>query len=218
MDWNENVLASRAAVWALLRRTKRVAVLGVRPERMAFKPAHYLPAALQAMGLEIVPVPVVDRDVDTISVAPIGHPQRRRRRAARAGRHLGGARPLPDGGLPPLPGVGLSGLCHVPVGLAAPRSGEERDTRCRRSAWLSRRRGAGCAWRAVAERRAGAWRRSHRAVERGCAPARPSAVGILHSSKMGYPLYRRLGFQDYCRIAIYLWPGEASAADNAVPA
>jgi uncharacterized protein len=66
MDWNENVLASRAAVWALLRRTKRVAVLGVRPERMAFKPAHYLPAALQAMGLEIVPVPVVDRDVSEI--------------------------------------------------------------------------------------------------------------------------------------------------------
>jgi predicted CoA-binding protein len=71
MDWNENVLASRAAVWALLRRTKRVAVLGVRPERMAFKPAHYLPAALQAMGLEIVPVPVVDRDVDTILGQPL---------------------------------------------------------------------------------------------------------------------------------------------------
>jgi hypothetical protein len=26
---------------------------------------------------------------------------------------------------------------------------------------------------------------------------------------MGYPLYRRLGFEDYCRIAIYVWPGEA---------
>jgi ribosomal protein S18 acetylase RimI-like enzyme len=42
-------------------------------------------------------------------------------------------------------------------------------------------------------------------------------LGILQSSKLGYPLYRRLGFQDYCRIAIYLWPGETSAAANAVP-
>jgi ribosomal protein S18 acetylase RimI-like enzyme len=48
------------------------------------------------------------------------------------------------------------------------------------------------------------------------ARARGYRLGVLQSSKMGYPLYRRLGFQDYCWIAIYLWPGEASGADNAV--
>jgi ribosomal protein S18 acetylase RimI-like enzyme len=48
------------------------------------------------------------------------------------------------------------------------------------------------------------------------ARARGYRLGILQSSKLGYPLYRRLGFQDYCQIAIYLWPGEASAAANAV--
>jgi ribosomal protein S18 acetylase RimI-like enzyme len=49
------------------------------------------------------------------------------------------------------------------------------------------------------------------------ARARGYRLGVLQSSKLGYPLYRRLGFQDYCRIAIYLWPGEARGADNAVP-
>jgi GNAT superfamily N-acetyltransferase len=48
------------------------------------------------------------------------------------------------------------------------------------------------------------------------ARARGYRLGILQSSKMGYPLYRRLGFQNYCRIAIYLWPGQASAAANAI--
>jgi ribosomal protein S18 acetylase RimI-like enzyme len=48
------------------------------------------------------------------------------------------------------------------------------------------------------------------------ARARSYRVGIVQSSKMGYPLYRRLGFEEYCRIAIYLWPGQATSADSAV--
>ena len=43
------------------------------------------------------------------------------------------------------------------------------------------------------------------------ARARGYQLGILQSSKQGYALYRRLGFQDYCQIAIYLWSGEASS-------
>lgn len=49
------------------------------------------------------------------------------------------------------------------------------------------------------------------------ARARGYRLGILQSSKMGYPLYRRLGFQDYCRIGIYLWPGETESSATAVP-
>jgi ribosomal protein S18 acetylase RimI-like enzyme len=49
------------------------------------------------------------------------------------------------------------------------------------------------------------------------ARARGYQLGVLQSSQMGYPLYRRLGFKDYCRIAIYLWPGEAESADTAHP-
>ena len=33
-------------------------------------------------------------------------------------------------------------------------------------------------------------------------------TGVLGSSEMGYPVYRRLGFEEYCRIGLYEWhPG-----------
>ena len=47
------------------------------------------------------------------------------------------------------------------------------------------------------------------------ARARGYRLGILQSSPQGYALYRRLGFQDYCQMAIYLWSGAASGADAA---
>jgi ribosomal protein S18 acetylase RimI-like enzyme len=31
-------------------------------------------------------------------------------------------------------------------------------------------------------------------------------IGVLQSTKMGLNVYRRLGFQEYCTISIYLWP------------
>jgi ribosomal protein S18 acetylase RimI-like enzyme len=49
------------------------------------------------------------------------------------------------------------------------------------------------------------------------AQARGYHLGVLQSSQMGYRLYRRLGFEDYCRIGIYLWSGEAESADTAHP-
>ncbi len=33
-------------------------------------------------------------------------------------------------------------------------------------------------------------------------------VGVLGSSEMGYPVYRRLGFEEYCRIGLYEWSPE----------
>jgi GNAT superfamily N-acetyltransferase len=30
-------------------------------------------------------------------------------------------------------------------------------------------------------------------------------VGVLGASEMGYSVYRRLGFQEYCRIGLYEW-------------
>jgi GNAT superfamily N-acetyltransferase len=34
-------------------------------------------------------------------------------------------------------------------------------------------------------------------------------VGILQSSKMGHPVYLRLGFQDFGMLSVYLWGQEA---------
>ena len=55
----------------ILAATRRIAVLGIKPESRAFKPAHYVPRYLQRAGFEVVPVPVYYPDVDTILGQPI---------------------------------------------------------------------------------------------------------------------------------------------------
>lgn len=32
-------------------------------------------------------------------------------------------------------------------------------------------------------------------------------IGVLLSAPMGYSIYRRIGFEEYCRFRVYLWPG-----------
>ena len=50
----------------VLRSSKRLAVLGIKPESRDSRPAHYVPAYLQRNGYEIVPVPVYYPDVTEI--------------------------------------------------------------------------------------------------------------------------------------------------------
>jgi uncharacterized protein len=50
----------------LLRSTRRVAVLGIKTEAQSGQPAFYVPATLQRMGVQIVPVPVYYPEVTTI--------------------------------------------------------------------------------------------------------------------------------------------------------
>jgi predicted CoA-binding protein len=66
MSYQANLLTDHAAIQELLRRTRRVAVLGMRPERKSYKPAYYVPAALIELGLEIIPVPVRDDDTSIL--------------------------------------------------------------------------------------------------------------------------------------------------------
>jgi predicted CoA-binding protein len=73
MDWRENLISSSTGIRDLLAQTHRIAVLGIRPERYPYKPAFYVPAALAEIGLEIVPVPLYDRDVRTILGRPVYH-------------------------------------------------------------------------------------------------------------------------------------------------
>ena len=37
-------------------------------------------------------------------------------------------------------------------------------------------------------------------------------VGILQASKLGYPVYQRLGFQDFGKLSVYLWENNADCA------
>jgi predicted CoA-binding protein len=67
-----NVIShDEARLAELLRSTRRVAVLGIKPESHADQPAHYVPAALQSSGVQIVPVPVYYPDVTTILGQPV---------------------------------------------------------------------------------------------------------------------------------------------------
>src|SRR4051812_11782718 len=65
--WQQNLIEDdEERLLALLRETKRVAVLGIKTETARGQPAYYVAHALQQMGLEIVPVPVYYPDATEI--------------------------------------------------------------------------------------------------------------------------------------------------------
>ena len=66
MDWKENILTGDTEIAGLLRETKRIAVLGIKPESHAGQPAYYVPKYMQQTGHEIVPVPVYYPEVTEI--------------------------------------------------------------------------------------------------------------------------------------------------------
>ncbi len=54
------------SITALLERTRRIAVLGIKTEAQADQAAFYVPKACQEMGFTVIPVPVYYPDVTTI--------------------------------------------------------------------------------------------------------------------------------------------------------
>lgn len=63
MEWQENILTTDAEIAELLRETKRIAVLGIKPESHFSQPAFYVSKYMQNAGFEIIPVPVYYPDV-----------------------------------------------------------------------------------------------------------------------------------------------------------
>ncbi len=55
----------------MLSGMRRIAVLGIKPETHATRPAHMIPAYLQRMGYEVVPVPVYYPEVTHILGKPV---------------------------------------------------------------------------------------------------------------------------------------------------
>ena len=66
MTWQDNILTTDDTIAQLLRETKRIAVLGIKPESRFSQPAFYVPKYMQQAGFEIVPVPVYYPEVNEI--------------------------------------------------------------------------------------------------------------------------------------------------------
>jgi len=65
-DWRANILEDDGKIQALLRSTRRVAVLGIKTEEQRDQAAFYVPQYLASKGVEIVPVPVYYPDAKEI--------------------------------------------------------------------------------------------------------------------------------------------------------
>jgi len=71
---HENVLQHQKTIEDLIRRTHRIAVLGMKTERQADQPAFYVPRYLADARFDVVPVPVYYPEVTEI----LGRPAYRR--------------------------------------------------------------------------------------------------------------------------------------------
>jgi predicted CoA-binding protein len=70
-DYRRNLLERIEDIAPVLARARRVAVLGIKTERQGDQPAFYVPAALAAAGLDVVPVPVYYPDATEILGQPV---------------------------------------------------------------------------------------------------------------------------------------------------
>lgn len=64
--WRTHLIESTDEIRALLKQTRRIAVLGIKPESRADQPAHFVPEYTKEAGFEIVPVPVYYPEVTQI--------------------------------------------------------------------------------------------------------------------------------------------------------
>ena len=65
-NWQQHLINNGEQINALLRNTRRIAVLGIKTERQAGQPAFYVPDYLQKAGFEVIPVPVYYPEVTEI--------------------------------------------------------------------------------------------------------------------------------------------------------
>ncbi len=65
-DWKSNVIEDTEAIQDVIRGTKIIAVLGIKPESRADQAAYYVPAHMAAAGYDIIPVPVYYPEVTEI--------------------------------------------------------------------------------------------------------------------------------------------------------
>lgn len=70
-DWKTNLITDTRAIEQVIRETRSIAVLGIKPESHSDQAAFYVPAHMAAAGYEVIPVPVYYPDVTTILGKPV---------------------------------------------------------------------------------------------------------------------------------------------------
>jgi predicted CoA-binding protein len=70
-DWQSNLITDSDGIVDLIRKTKSIAVLGIKPESHGDQAAHYVPAHMLEAGYEIIPVPVYYPEVTEIFGKPV---------------------------------------------------------------------------------------------------------------------------------------------------
>ena len=70
-DWKENLVNDAQGIAAMLRDTKTIAVLGIKPETHAAQAAFYVPAHMLDQGFDIIPVPTYYPEVTEIFGRPV---------------------------------------------------------------------------------------------------------------------------------------------------
>jgi predicted CoA-binding protein len=71
VDWKSNLIESNPGVLEILRQTKSIAVLGIKPESRAGEPAFYVPQYMAQRDYDVIPVPVYYPDVTEILGRPV---------------------------------------------------------------------------------------------------------------------------------------------------
>ena len=65
-EWQSNLIADAKGIEQLIRETRTIAVLGIKPESHADQAAYYVPAHMAAAGFDVIPVPVYYPEVTEI--------------------------------------------------------------------------------------------------------------------------------------------------------
>jgi predicted CoA-binding protein len=65
-DPKSNVIEDTKSILDVIRETRTIAVLGMKPDSHADQPAYYVPAHMAAAGYEVIPVPVYYPEVTEI--------------------------------------------------------------------------------------------------------------------------------------------------------
>ena len=71
MTWTDNILTTDDEIRELLKNTRTIAVLGIKPESHSGQPAFYVSDYMARAGYDIIPVPVYYPDVIEILGKPV---------------------------------------------------------------------------------------------------------------------------------------------------